>query len=46
MVAAKVVDQCAACSTFQVDASKGVFQALAPLDVGLLEDVHIVVFSP
>lgn len=45
MVAAKVVDQCEGCSDHQVDATKGVFQELAGLDVGQLEGVHVVVFS-
>lgn len=45
MVAAQVVDECAACAPHQVDATKGVFQALAPLEQGQLEGVHLVLFS-
>lgn len=46
MVPARVVDQCEGCAPHQVDATKAVFSSLADLDIGQLEGVHLVVFSP
>lgn len=40
-----VVDQCEACAPHQVDATKAVFSALAPLEVGQLEGAHLVVYD-
>ena len=46
MVAAKVVDECGGCTNANsVDATKGVFQELAALDIGVLKDIHIRILS-
>lgn len=45
MVAAKVVDRCAACPPHGVDATQAVFSELAGLDQGVLEGMHLVVFN-
>lgn len=45
MVPATVRDYCAGCDAGHLDATKGVFAALAPLDQGELYGVHIVSFN-